>query len=273
MKLGLALRITFTAIAILLAGKGFSQERGSSQIKKPLIYQIGNSVHIHAEGPQPLLRALNALQEKFGWIVDYEDPECPADAEGATNPQALPHRRHSNARGSEEESFSVEFNVGPSPDSRPDENSVLTTVVNTYNQGSVGARFELRKENDNDKANNKQQVRFDVVGFDDRGQNDERSLPQPLLDLTITLTSGPRSAEQTLALICQKLSEKSKIPVAPAIGDVSRRAETVEVSGVDVPARMLLSRMLSSTAGRLCWRLLFDSTGRSYELTVTALAK
>ncbi len=271
MKFRLAARITLTVVAISLAGRGFSQERASSQIKKPLIYQIGNFVHINAEGSRPLLRALNALQEKFGWIVDYEDPEYPADAEDATNPQALPRRRHDNARGPGEQSFSVEFKVGPSPDSRPDEDSVLTTVVNVYNQGSVGARFEVRKENDNDKANNNQQARFDIVGFDIRGQYDKGSLQQPLLDLPITLRSYPRSAEQTLALICHELSEKSKIPVAPAIDDVSQKGETVKVSGVGVPARKLLSRTLLSMADRLCWRLLFDSTGRSYELTIMEL--
>ena len=33
------------------------------------------------------------------------------------------------------------------PDSRPDENSALTTVVDAYNQGNAIAQFELRQEN------------------------------------------------------------------------------------------------------------------------------
>ena len=35
----------------------------------------------------------------------------------------------------------------------------------------------------------------------------------PILDLPITLAKEKRTAEQTIALICQKLNEKSKIPV------------------------------------------------------------
>jgi hypothetical protein len=35
----------------------------------------------------------------------------------------------------------------------------------------------------------------------------------PILDLPITLAKEKRTAEQTIALICQKLNEKSKIPL------------------------------------------------------------
>ena len=59
--------IALTMIAILLAGRSFSQaEREASRIKKPLIYQIGNVVRLHAEGPRPLLRALDALRKSVG---------------------------------------------------------------------------------------------------------------------------------------------------------------------------------------------------------------
>ena len=98
---------------------------------------------INADGPRPLLRALEALQEKYGWTVDYEDPQYPAES----NPPTNPRWRHPNAGTFRGGGFSVEFNTGSTPDSRPDENSVLTTVVNAYNEGSAVAQFELRKEN------------------------------------------------------------------------------------------------------------------------------
>jgi hypothetical protein len=258
--------IAITTIAILLSGRSFSQaERETSRIKKPLIYQIGNVVHINAVGPRPLLRALDALEEKYGWVVDYEDPEYPTDSDLTTNPQNLSQRRHANVRNSGGEGFSVEFKSGSTPDSSPDENSVLTAVVNAYNEGSAAAQFELRKENAQDG-------RFDVVGAAVRGQNDVTSSQQPILDLPITLTTERRSAEQTLVLICQKVSEQSKIPVTSAIADKSLAIATIAVGGNEEPARTLLSRALASIGAHFRWRLLYDSSGKSYELSVTGLS-
>ena len=59
----------------LLVPSGFSQAEPGPAIKKPLIYQIGQMVHINAAGSRPLLQAVDALQQKYAWIVDYEDPQ------------------------------------------------------------------------------------------------------------------------------------------------------------------------------------------------------
>ena len=259
--------VTMT-IATLLPSRGFAQaERATSQIKKPLIYQFGNVVHINAVGPRPLLRALDALQEKYGWTVDYEDPQYPSESNAPANPRW----RHPNAGSSRGESFSVEFNPGPTPDSRPDQNSVLTTVVNAYNEGSAVAQFELRKENRNNKdKNSEQHPRFDVVGVAAPDQQDTTHSQAPILDLPITLAKEKRTAEQTIALICQKLNEKSKIPVTvnADAGNVRWRA-TVTVGGREAPARALLSRTLAAMGDHLSWRLLYDPSGVSYEFNVS----
>ena len=246
-------------VAILLPARSVSQAaHTTSQIKKPLIYQVGNVVHIHAEGPRPLLRAIQALQDKYGWMVDYEDPQYPADLDLTTNAPSLPQRRHPNG-GNLKGSFSVEFNSGPAPDSPPDENSVLKIVVESYNQSDADGQFELRKEQDG---------RFDVVGIGVRGQNGEVSSPGPILDLLITLKTKRRSVQETVALICQKVSQRSQIPAAPiGIADSVHGHGTVAVGGMTVSARTMLSRTLSAVREKpLSWRLLYDATGKSYEL-------
>lgn len=254
--------IVLITISILLAGRSFSQaERATSRLKKPLIYQIGNVVHINAEGPRPLMRALDALQEKYGWIVDYEDPQYPADSDLATNSASLPSRRHANVRNSGGEGFSVEFKSDPAPDSGPDENSVLTAVVNAYNEGSAVAQFELRRGKERD-------ARFAVVGVGVRRQHNEESSSQPILDLPISLKAERRTAAQTVVVICERVSEQSKITVTPVIADNSRGGRTVSVGGVDVPARTLLRRTLASAGDRLSWRLLYDASSKSYELNL-----
>jgi hypothetical protein len=251
-------------VAIVLPATSVSQAaHTASQIKKPLIYQVGNVVHIHAEGPRPLLRALDALQDKYGWVVDYEDPQYPADLDFDRNEPSLPRHRHPNLRNLKG-SFTVEFNSGPAPDSPPDENSILKIVVDSYNQSDADGEFELREEQDG---------RFDVVGIGVRDKQGELSSRQPVLDLLISLKTKRRSADETIALICQKVGQQSKIPVTPGgIADDVSGNGTVAVGGMRVPARTLLSRTLATMVEHLSWRLLYDVDGKSCELSLARSA-
>ena len=257
------LKCLFCLIPILLVSEGFSQ--GAPQpgpaIKKPLIYQVGQIVHITTGGSRPLLQAVDALQEKYGWIVDYEDPRYPPAISGATIPAPGPVRRHPNARTNGTTGFSVQFNGGPTADSRPDEQTVLALVVDANNQSNNAGQFELRKEKDGS---------FVVVGVGAHGPNGESSSQQPILDSLISLTAERRSARQTIALICQKVSQQSKIQVtADGVADSLPEPKTVAVGGVGVPARTLLSRTLASMRGKLYWRLIYDSNEKSYQLSIS----
>lgn len=236
--------------------------RTTSQIKKPLIYQIGNVVRISADGPRPLLRALDALQDKYGWVVDYEDPQYPDNPDLTTNDQSVPALRRSNSRHLKE-NFTVDFNNGPDPDSAPDEKPVLKIIVDAYNQSEGAGQFELRELPGG---------HFDVVGIGVRNQSGEVSSGQPILDLPITLKTQPRSVDETVALICQKVRQQSKIPVT--VGAIPARSQkTVAVGGIEVPARTLLLRAIAPMGAHLSWRLLYDSTSKSYRLSAGVLSQ
>ena len=257
----------FCLVPILLASRGFSQEapEPSPSIKKPLIYQIGQIVHISATGSRPLLQAIDALQNKYGWIVDYEDPRYLPATNGATNPPSVPVRRHPNARNNGEAGFSVEFNGGPTPDSRPDEQTVLSLVVDANNQSNSAGQFELRKEKDGG---------FVVVGVAVRGPQGDSSSQQPILDLLISLAAERRTARETIALICQNVSQQSKIQVsASGVANSHLGHETVAIGGAATPARTLLSRTLASMGGDLYWRLIYDSSEKTYQLSISPLSQ
>lgn len=279
--------VALSTVSLLLPPGSLSQvERATSQItshtaasqiKKPLIYQIGTVVRINADGPQPLLRALEALEEKYGWVVDYEDPQLPDASGDATNPGSVPQRRHANARVVGAESFTVEFKSGPTPDSVPDEGAVLAAVVDAYDEANVGVEFELRiaKQQEGAKQEDK---RFAVVGVAVRGPHDVVISQTPILDLPITLARERRSAEQTITLICEKVSEQSKIPVTPMLAgnflsgkllSGNRERGTIAVGGNEAPARTLLSLTLASMKGRPHWRLLYETNSKGYQLSVT----
>jgi hypothetical protein len=254
-----------------------TSQTAASQIKKPLIYQIGTVVRINADGPQPLLRALEALEEEYGWVVDYEDPQLPDPSGEATNPGSVPQRRHANAQVVGAESFTVEFKSGATPDSVPDEDAVLAAVVDAYNEANGDVQFELRIAKRQEAAK-QEDKRFAVVGVAVRGPHDVVLSQTPILDLPITLARERRSAEQTITLICEKVSEQSKIPVTPMLagnflsGKVlsgNRERGTIAVGGNEAPARTLLSLTLASMKGRPHWRLLYETRSKSYQLNVT----
>jgi hypothetical protein len=268
--------VVLPVILLLLTGRSFSQTTNAiSHIKKPLIYQIGNVVHINADGERPLLRALEALPQKYSWIVDYEEPQYSREADRTSTADSPPSRRHANARNGSREAFSTEFTVGPTPDSSPDENAVLTTVVGAYNDGSAIAQFELRNESNAGKDNSSRrqhEQRFDVVGIIAIGHQNDTQSQQPILDLPITLRKEPRSAAQTISAICDEVSKKSKVSVGVgAIDDTTNGDKRVAIGGTDVPARALLSSTVTSMRDHLSWRLLYDSGSKSYKLNVIGL--
>jgi hypothetical protein len=234
----------------------------TSQIKKPLIYQIGDIVHINADGPRPLLRALDALQEKYGWGVDYEDPGYSANLNLSGNPPLSPQRRHPNNGAVKSEGLTVEFNSSPASGRPPDEDSVLKMIVDAYNRSETPGRFELRRERDG---------RFEVVGVAVLEPSGQVVSQQPILDLSITIAARSRSANETVTLICQKLSQKSRVQVSA--GDISKIhvRGTIKVGGTNLSARKLLSRMLTATGDNSHWRLLYDASIKSYELDLASL--
>jgi hypothetical protein len=249
---------------LFLAASCFAQtpRQTSPALKKPLIYQVGQFVHINAGGPRPLLQAVEALQQKYGWVVDYEDPQYPAASAGAPNPPSPPNRRRANIGGASENGFSVQFNVGPTPDSRPDEEPVLTTVVDAYNQ-SGAAEFKLLKMSGGG---------FAVVGTGVRDKNGEVTSQQPVLDSLITVVSERRTAGKTIALICQKVSQESSAPISVEPAENLHDEAGVAVGGSRVEARTLLSRTLLSMGEKLYWRLIYDTDGKNYVLSIHGLS-
>ncbi len=258
-------RFLFCLVPIVLASNAFSQRQPQSapDLKKPLIYQIGQNVHINAAGARPLLQAVDALQQKYGWTVSYEDPQYPPAIGGSVTPAPGPVRRHPNTSTSGPSGFTVAFNVPA--DSAPDEQTVLGLLVDANNEGNDAGDFELRKEKDGG---------FVIVGVGVRDQNGETTSQYPMLDSLISFEAERRSASETIALICEKMSQQSKIQITPNIAKNGLPQGTTIVLGANsVSARTLLSRTLASIGGGFYWRLLYDSNEKRYQLTISRASR
>ena len=186
-------------------GLAYAAQESSPELKKPTIFEIGEYVHINASGERPLLQAIDALQSKYGWTVDYEDPQYLSAPGINLSRPSPPNRRHANSSGRSENGFSVQIKIGPASNLSPDVASVLSTVVTAYNQSNGAGEFKLLKESAG---------RFSVVGIGARNSEGQIQSQQPILDLPISVAKKERNEGETIAVICQALTEQSKIPVS-----------------------------------------------------------
>ena len=227
----------------------------SSEIKKPLIYQIGEYVHINATGERPLLQAIDALQQKYGWVIDYEDPQYLVAPGSSRNLASPVHRLHAMATSANANGFSVQFQVPANVP--PDEVTVLSTIVDAYNQSGGPGRFQLVKES----------KRLDVVGVAAINAQGESVTQQPVLDSRITVASRPRSVDAAVAAICEKVSQAAKVRISTDEAEHNART-SISLSGSPATARSLLSQVLSAIGSKFYWRLTYDSGVKSYRLTI-----
>lgn len=242
-------------LAAFLFSLGFSQTKSDTRtgtyLTRAMFSQSASSIRVTANSPRPLPQILDALQQKYGWAVDYEDPQYVSKLDLIE--AHTPSRSLLPSGGS----FSVEFPAGA-----PLVENTLRLLVDSYNQSKNPGRFELRKT---------AQGGYAVVGtaaYDEKGKILQRL---PLLDSPITVPAKERTITDTIALICQEAGAVSQSPVNIGVAPTGFLDHaSVTVGGNNVRARDLLLQTLMATHRSLYWRLLFDPNSKSYYLDIHA---
>jgi len=78
------------------AGTTYGQE---SYSKQATISEAGGKIRLVANDARPLAQALNTLQQKYRWRVNYEDPQYTSkldliDAKGLQDTSSYPNGQH-----------------------------------------------------------------------------------------------------------------------------------------------------------------------------------
>jgi hypothetical protein len=246
---------------LLLSPHSFSQtDRPKAYLKEATISESAGKVQIISNSPRPLAQILDALRQKYGWPVNYEDPRFdskmdvvetkkPGIATDSNLPSLLP------AGGA----FTIEFSS-----SAPSEEKILQSAVESYNRGNYPGRFEVRSGKPG---------AYSIVGVKARDARDQITGQSPLFDEPVSLASQQRMALDTINLICQAIAEQRGVAVT--LGVFPRRvlaAAPVVLGGVKVPARDLLYQTLSNINRPFYWRLLYDPSTHGYFLDIHLLA-
>jgi hypothetical protein len=253
----IVLSATLFAATISLAQPPQTQ----SDIDKPAIYQVGEYLHINASGPRPLLQAIEGLQQKYGWAIDYEDPQYLIAQENPAARTSPPHRLNSMARTGNAAGggFSLRFQLTGPSGAAPAQDKLLAAVVDAYNQSNGAAEFKLLPQAGG---------RFAVVGVGARDASGSLVSQQPILDAPITLPSAQGTVVETISSICGQLSSQNKTPIAVHIDPALSQSMPAMIAGQTLPARKILSRAVATWGNKTYWQLLYDAQIKSYELNI-----
>lgn len=237
-------------LTLLLVAEVLSQKSNPQPyLRQATITQTGSVVHISANSFRPLEQVLDALQLKYGWVVDYEDPQYLVAADLTSGPVgAAPSLLPAGGN------LTVEF-----PASSAEEAKTLQLVVDQYQRSNNPGRFELRFS----------QGDFYVVGIAAHDERGRTSKQQSVFDLPLTFPAEERSITDTINKICQEITTQSHIAVT--LGVSPRRIldrNSVKLGGNKESARELLRKSLDATHHSLYWRLLFDPTSKGYFLNI-----
>jgi hypothetical protein len=246
-------RSGFFFLILLVSLRAFSQAAPPHEVylKDATISDSAGTVRLVANSPRPLEQVLDALQRKYGWIVNYEDPQYVATADYVEKPDAEQSRIPAGR------SFSVEFPTGAA------EEKVLRLVVDAYNKSNNPGHFEVRQLAGGN---------FDVVGTQAHDEKGKMLVQQIPLDISVTLPSEERSINETVGRICEEVTKQLHFDFNLGISPRSFLLRTTaKIGGSNKSARDFLTESLTATHQKLYWRLLFDPNSKTYLLNLHAV--
>ncbi|HTS35335.1 MAG TPA: hypothetical protein VMH04_06665 [Candidatus Solibacter sp.] len=258
-SVGVTASVLLTFLITLFASQLQSQTAPSKDsaafLKQATVSESDGAVHIESRSPRPLLQILDALRNKYGWVVSYEDPQYTAAADLSEPPPAAATGQMPTPQLPKGGSFTVQFSA-----KAPDEEKTLRAIVDSYNQSKLSGHFELRKGTTGNLY---------VVGtgaHDDKGGVANQS---PVLDVAVTVAAEDRTYTDTISMICQQTATQSHADIT--LGIYPRNVfdyTNVKLGGNKIQAREMLLQTLQASKKNLFWELLYDPNSKGYYLNL-----
>lgn len=263
----LFLLITF--FICVSSAKLFAQE---SQPKKQysevvIEHKTTGSAIVKANAPRPLHDVISALNDEYGWTINYEDAPYDSDFELIDSTDPKWRASHPNAPGFKipaGDFFQCEYEEGTTLTTSAGKEEVLRKIVSEYNPSGNPGKFIVLAE---------EEGRFSVIGTKVKGADTNDKEVFPILDTLISIPTEKRSADETIEIILKALSEKSGMKVANfGIADNLLMQSKVTVGGENTSARNLLLKTLNATKRTYIWSLLYDANQDTFYALNTRIA-
>jgi len=242
-----------------------------------VVQHNGTSGTLTANDPRPLMQAIEAISQEYGWTVDYEDPPYRSQFDLVDDTDPIWRANHPTAKGVVRVSgglFQTNFPEPSTISGNDVEEQVLQKLVADYNSSGNPGKFIVRKQAEG---------RYAVIGVsrrDDAGRDQSINAP---LDTAISFPVQERDARATLHLIADSVTAKSGVKVYLGMTGLSSdplQEATLTIGGSNVPARTLLLQALDSLSstslhfrGIFVWEFLFDADMNAYYLNLRSATK
>ena len=265
---------TLVLLFLLVPSVLLAQTAKPSFMSAAVVKHNAGAGTLTANDPRPLMQAVEAISQEYGWTVDYEDPlyQSHFDLVDSTDPDwRAAHPKEKGAMRVAGGLFQSNFSE---PSTENGEEQVLEKLVADYNSSGNPGKFAVRKETEG---------RYAVVGVSRRDEAGRDQTVNALLDTLITIPVQQRDATATLQLIVDTLAATSGVHVK--LGTIGLSSDplqeaTLTIGGANVPARTLLLQALDDVSntsphfgGIFDWNFLFDADSDAYWLRLRSATK
>jgi len=228
-------------------------------VKPSEITQTGNTMHVAVTSARPLVTALDLLRNKYGWSVNYEDPQFMAKTDLVESNDGRYINSVSGARPHIPNGglFTMDFPAGGA--GGPDEQKTLKALVDAYNQSANPGRYELREQGQH----------FDIVGIAAHDGSGQIKGQTPPLDAIVTLAAKESSAIEAVTSLCDQVSKLTSQSVSVGVYPQNLLSRPVKIATTEkLEAREAFYKIFAlALAGKeqnISWRLLYDPDSQSY---------
>lgn len=223
----------------------------------------GQTVRTSASNARPLDQTVSAVDEEYGWHVDYEDPVYDSNTETTDQADAAWRNLHPNEtrimipNGS---AYQAEYAEVQGKGGKINQLQVVQTIIAAYNQSSNPGYFFLDEEPGG----------VSVVGVSRSHGIAQESQKEAFLSTKISLPITQRTLDATLDVVLSAVTEKTGIKAVIGSGPTPQFMQKVvtTVGGNDVIARDLLRQSLDQSGRTWLWSLLYEPTYHTYYLNV-----
>jgi hypothetical protein len=213
---------------------------------------------IAIKDPRPVAKALEELENRYGWQITYEDPPYVHGSDVADVTSLV----RKNKSPAEEPKVLIPKGGTLSltvPSAGWDENSAIEAVLKTYNTTRGGNRFASLSG-----------VRLlHVVPRKMTGPSGKLETVTPILDTIITVAPKKRSAFELLQEVCDTVSASTKEKVVVGTTPINLMMnETTAIGGSNETARSVLERLVLGIDEPLSWQLFYDPGLKWYVVNI-----
>jgi len=222
-------------------------------------------VKLSVNDPRPMAEAVKQLQEKYGWVITYEDPRLSNESDLLVETDPKHRQDHPGGRRAltpKGGTLEISYFVSPVTGKPENPRALLQALLNAHAASDNPGRFELKQTG---------QV-FHVIPEQVKDIRGRWVHQTSILGIPITFPEKERSVFETLGTITSALSSAAQMRIV--IGAIPLnlfvRHRTTQSASSEL-ARDVLIRTLDSTNRKFSWRLLHDPGVNMFALNVRSV--